>query len=73
MMKDPVVNTNDLQIYRINSLIVSSFTAGQNLMAVLKANDDRFSTLANAIQAAGLTETLTKGKKSNKLNEQVLN
>lgn len=49
-------------VYRINNLIVPTFTSGHNIMAVLNANDDRFSTLIRAIQVAGLTDTLSKGK-----------
>lgn len=58
--KDPIVS-GDTVIYRINSMIMQSFTTGQNLMAVLNANKDRFSTLIDAIKLAGLTDTLTKG------------
>lgn len=61
MAKEPQVMNNDVIVYRINSLILSSFKNGQNLMVVLETNKDRFSTLIRAIEVAGLTETLKKG------------
>ena len=64
-MKDPIVVKDDVIVYRINGVILSSFTSGQNLMTVLEANKNRFSTLIQSIQAAGLTDTLAKGEKFN--------
>lgn len=61
MTKEPLVVKDDVVVYRINSVILSSFTSGQNLMVMLEANKDRFSMLIRCIQEAGLTETLTKG------------
>lgn len=61
MTKEPIVVKDDVIVYRINSVILSSFTSGQNLMTALEANKNRFSTLIQSIQAAGLTDTLTKG------------
>ena len=61
MMKEPIVVKDDVIVYRINGIILSSFTGGQNMMAVLETNKNRFSTLIQAIQATGLTNTLTKG------------
>lgn len=62
MAKEPQAINNDVVVYRINNVILSSFTSGQNLMTMLEANKDRFSTLIRNIQVAGLTETLTKGE-----------
>ena len=61
MMKEPIVVKDDVIVYRINGIILSSFTGGQNMMSVLETNKNRFSTLIQAIQATGLTDTLTKG------------
>jgi len=60
MMKEPIVVKDDVIVYRINGIILSSFTSGQNMIAVLETNKNRFSTLIQAIQATGLTDTLTK-------------
>ncbi|XP_046460132.1 protein sll1483-like [Daphnia pulex] len=60
MMKEPIVVKDDVIVYRLNSVILSSFTSGQNMMAVLEMNKDRFSTLIRCIQDTGLTDTLTK-------------
>uniref|UniRef100_A0A0P6E5M4 FAS1 domain-containing protein n=1 Tax=Daphnia magna TaxID=35525 RepID=A0A0P6E5M4_9CRUS len=60
MTKEPLVVNNDVVVYRINSVILSSFMKGQNLMVMLEANKDRFSMLIRCIQDTGLTETLTK-------------
>ena len=61
MDKEPIVKTNDLIVYRINDVILSSFTSGQNMMSVLEDHKDRFSTLIGYIRLTGLTDTLTKG------------
>lgn len=63
MSREPLVMTDDLVVYRINNIITSSFSSGQNLMTVLEANKDRFSVLINAIEVAGLKSTLANGKK----------
>lgn len=62
MSKDPLVMTDDLVIYRINNIITSSFSSGQNLVSMLESNKDRFSTLLRAIDVAGLTSTLSRGE-----------
>lgn len=66
MMKEPIVVKDDVIVYRLNSVILSSFTSGQNMMAVLEMNKDRFSTLIRCIQDTGLTDTLTKGTQFNR-------
>ena len=61
MSRNPVVKNHDLIVYRINDVIQSSFTKGQNLMVTLEAHLDRFSALKYYIHLAGLRETLKKG------------